>query len=538
MAENNKQAWGGIFAMPMFREWVPLQLRPWLYVWLAFTFQISGGVYLGSFNEMMGSMSLMREDLLMCLYSSLCGLAFTFPVLFRTKFRFTNRTLLLFSVFGMAACNVTAMFVTSLPLLWVICFAAGCLKIQGTFECMSNIQLWMTPRRDFSVFFPLLHLWIMLSIPVSDLIAAYFCHVATWRVMPLFITGVMLFNALWLFICTRHFRFMRLPFLAIDWLGALLWVLAVMQVVYIFCYGEFYNWWDSAVIRTLTVTAAVTFITATLRMHTIRHPYIEPKMWRNRKLPAILFLAFIIEALLATEHVLEEVFYESGIEWHSHTSAMLDFPAMLGVIAACGFALIWLNVWHLGRVRLIAVGLAAFIVHALVFYFTLSTDMTMGQLATPVFIRGFAATLLGIVLLCIIQAAMNFMVFFQSLAIFQTLHLLIGGVVGAAFYARGLRCFVADSLERYGCSLDSIRLPAREVPLHASELMVQFQVAGIKHIYGIVAYVAIILFIVILVYDIPFTRDNLRSMPSWTAVGKVLRNSLLRGKNATRLIKH
>lgn len=532
MAENkNGGGWGGGFSMPMFKDWVPEALRPWLYVCLAFTFQLSGGVYIGALNEMMGSMSLMREDLLMCLYAGLCGLAFTFPILFRTKFRFTNRTLLLTSVLGIAACNIAGMFVTCLPLLWVICFIAGCLKIQGTFECMSNIQLWMTPKRDFRVFFPLLHLWIMLSISVSDLLSAWFCHTATFHYVAWLMTGIMLFNALWLFVCTRHFRFMKpLPLLAVDWLGAVLWVLGVMQVVYIFCYGEFYNWWESPVICTLTATAALTLALAVARMFLIRHPYIEPKMWRNRRLPAIFFLAFFIEALLATEHVLEEVFYESGMEWHSHTTAVLNYPTMAGVVLACLFALLWLKVWQRGRVRLIAIGLAVFIAYVLSFYFTVSTEISIRQLYLPMFLRGFAATLLGAVLLYTIQSAMNFMVFFQSLAIFQTLHLLVGGVVGAAGYAFGVCYLVADSIARYGGWFDSIGMPPHEIPRHIGMLMAQFQVAGVKQLYGIVAYAAIILLLGVLLYDIPFTRERHRWMPSWTAVGKVLRRRTRAGK--------
>jgi len=524
MAENNKGGWGGGFAMPMFKDWVPGKLRPWLYVYLAFTFQLSGGVYVGGMSEMAGSLSLMREDIQMCAYASLCGLAFTFPILFRTKFRFTNRTLLLFSALGIAACNLIATCVTCLPVLWLVCFLSGCLKIQGTFECMSNIQLWMTPQRDFRVFFPLLHLWIMLSISVSDLLAVYFCHIGTWRMMPWLLTGIMLFNALWLFVCTRHSRFTKpLPFLSIDWLGAALWVLAVMQVVYIFCYGEFYNWWESTVVRTLTVTAALTLLLAAARMFLVRHPYIEPKMWRNRNLPAIFFLALSVEALLATEHVLEEVFYESGMEWHKHTRSVLDYPVMGGVVCACLFALLWLKVWQLGRVRLIAVGLAAFTAHVLCFYFTLSTDMAIAQLYLPVFLRGFAATLLGIVLLYTIQSVMNFMVFFQSLAIFQTLHLLVGGVIGAACYAFGVRYLVADGLARHGNHLDGLRLSASEASRHIGELAAQFQVAGVKQLYGIVAYVAIALLLAVLFYDSPFRRDRHQWMPSWRAVGRVLR---------------
>lgn len=526
MSENKKGEWGGKFSMPMFKAWVPDAIRPWLYVYLIFTFQLSGGVYIGSLNEMMGSMSLMREDILMCLYASLCGLAFTFPILFRTKFRFTNRTLLLFSATGIVLCNIAGMYVTNLPLLWFVCFISGCLKIQGTFECISNIQLWMAPGRDFRIFFPLLHLWIMLSICVSDLLAVYFCYVSTWHYMPLFMAGVMMFNVLWLFICLKHFRFMKLPFYAIDWLGGILWVLAVMQVVYICCYGEFYDWWQSPVIRMLTLTSVLTLILAIVRMRLIRHPWIEPKMWCNKYLPGLLFLAFVIEGFMATEHVLEEVFYESGMEWHNHTSSILNWPTMGGIVCACFFALLWLRVWMFGRVRLIAIGLAVFVAYAVCFYFTVSTDMTIQQLYLPMFLRGFAATLLSIVMLYSIQSVTNFMVFFQSLAIFQSIHLLIGGVTGAALYAYGIRYLVSDSIARYGSYLDSISMPAHAVPYHIGELMAQFQVAAVKQIYGIVIYAAIIMLMAVLMYDSPFRREHNLWMPSWTVVGKMLKKRL------------
>ncbi len=506
---------------------MPEKLRPWLYVYLAFTFQLSNGVYLGGLNEMTGSLSLMREDILMCLYSGLCGLAFTFPILFRTKFRFTNRTLLLTSALGIAACNIAAMFVTFLPLLWMICFIAGCLKIQGTFECMSNIQLWMTPQRDFRVFFPLLHLWIMLSISVSDLLTVYFCYTSTWHYMSWLMIGIMLFNALWLFVCTHHFRFMkRLPFYSIDWLGAALWVLTVMQFAYICCYGEFYNWWESESVCTLSITTGLTLALALTRMHLIRHPYIEPKMWHNRQLPGIFILVLLIEVLLATESVLEELFFENGMGWHKHTKAMLDYSVMGGVICACLFALLWLKVWQRGRVKLIAIGLAAFVVYVLCFYFTISTEISMSQLYLPMFLRGFAATLLSIVLLYTIQSVMNFFVFFHSLAIFQTLHLVVGGVVGIACWSFGIRYLVADNVSRYGGCLDSLQLSPAEKQHHIGELMSQFQVAGVKQLYGIVAYVSIALLLAVMLYDSPLRRDRRQWMPSWNAVGKVLRNRL------------
>ena len=149
------------FSMPMFKSFVPERIRPWIYVFIAFTFQFSGGLYLGTLNQMMGETTLMREDLLMCLYANLAGMAIYFPLLFRMKFRFTNKTLLCGAATGVLLCNLVAPHITFLPLLWLVCFIEGMCKIQGTFECMSNIQLWMSPTRDFTVFFPMLHIVIL-----------------------------------------------------------------------------------------------------------------------------------------------------------------------------------------------------------------------------------------------------------------------------------------------------------------------------------------------------------------------------------------
>ena len=70
----------GPFVMPMFRSFVPRKMQPWIYLFIAVTFQLSGGVYLGALNHMIGGMAVMREDILMCMYANLAGMAIYFPV--------------------------------------------------------------------------------------------------------------------------------------------------------------------------------------------------------------------------------------------------------------------------------------------------------------------------------------------------------------------------------------------------------------------------------------------------------------------------
>ena len=153
-----------VFSMPMFHDWIPRCIRPWLYVVLAFCFQFSNGMYLGAMNQVVGQWAVMREDVQMCLYATLTGMALYFVVLFRMKFRFTNQGLLMSSALIIFLCQWLATLRLPLPLLWGLCVVCGMAKIQGTFECMSNIQLWMTPKRDFGVFFPLLHIILLYRI--------------------------------------------------------------------------------------------------------------------------------------------------------------------------------------------------------------------------------------------------------------------------------------------------------------------------------------------------------------------------------------
>lgn len=56
---------------------------------------------------------------------------------------------------------------------------------------MSNIQLWMTPKRDFTVFFPLLHIIILGSMQLSDLLMTYLMYYYHWHYMHVFIAQMM-----------------------------------------------------------------------------------------------------------------------------------------------------------------------------------------------------------------------------------------------------------------------------------------------------------------------------------------------------------
>ena len=515
------------FSMPMFRRFVPERMRPWIYVLIAFTFQFSGGLYLGTLNQMMGETALMREDLLMCLYANLAGMAIYFPLLFRMKFRFTNKTLLCAAATGVLLCNLLAPHITFLPLLWLVCFIEGICKIQGTFECMSNIQLWMTPARDFTVFFPMLHIVILGSMQLSDLLATCLMYHYLWDYMHLFISGLMMVDLLVLTACTRHFRmFKKFPLFGIDWLGGMLWAALLLEVAYLFNYGDWHDWWNSPVIRQLSVAILATFLLCIGRMFSIRHPFLEPKMWTYRHLFPVLVLITLVEMFLAAEHVLEEAYFGEVMHYGVMTTVQLDGPALAGVLAGCLFAYWWMHVKRFNYLRLIIAGLGGIICYLLGSYFLLSTDIHISQFYLPVFCRSFAYAVLSATFMTCLEEIMSFQHFFQALSVFNMLHMVMGGVIGAAIYTRGLAYYLPDNIARYGAAIDHVASNGMQasMPHYMETFLARMTEISVKQMYGWAAYACIFLFLLSLLYDAPI-RKELKRMPNWQKVRKMIAES-------------
>lgn len=525
--------------MPMFRPFVPAPVRPWIYVVLAFCFQFSGGVYLGAMGEMMGEWSVMREDIQMCLYCTLLGMALYFPVLFRMKFHFTNKALIMFAAATILVCNALTMHALPLPVLWVVCIVCGMMKIQGTFECMSSIQLWMTPRRDFAVFFPLLHLVLLTAIEVTGFLAAQLAYVGHWSMMHWLVMGLMLFVLLVQALLTRPWHAMPkiVPLRGIDWPGALLWAVFWVQAIWLMTYGDWLDWWAAPRFRLVTGTAALTLALCMVRTERLPKPYFEPALWRYRHAAPIILLIGLVEVLFSCEHALEAVYYGSVMHYAEHTSQLLNQWSLLGLWGGCLFTLGWLKLMRWNVYKLIAVALCVFSLYAAGFYFLVDAGLNIEALRLPLIFRGFAYAVLCIAFMWSLDEVLSFEHFFQALAVFNILHMFVGGLVGGALHAYGLKYYVADGFARYGAALDAVRLSARGVDMAAlAERFASGLVAqSVKILFGWTLLAALFLAALFLLWDIPMVRTRVKRIPSWTKVGMGVWRGYQRSRRLHRL---
>lgn len=517
------------FSMPMFRAFVPRGIRPWIYVAQAFCFQFSNGMYLGAMNNVVGERGLMREDVQMCLYATLIGMALYFPILFRMKFRFSNRALLVVAATVVLVCQWLTTLPLPLPLLWTLCLLCGMAKIQGTFENLSNIQLWMTSKRDMGVFFPLLHLILLTAIEYTGYLAAWFAYAAHWTLMHWFVMGLMLLVLAIQLSLTKPFHAMPkiVPLRGLDFTGMVLWAAFWLQVAYALNYGDWLDWWNAEQFRLVCGTACVTLALCLLRMFHYSQPYYEPAMWGYRNVLPIILLIGVVEALYSCEHVLETVYYEEVMHYADRVYERLNLWSLIGSWTGCLFALGWFKCTTWNAYKLIAVGLSAFAVYAAGFYFLIGFGLNIEALRLPLVFRGFGYAVLSVALMWSLFQMLSFQHFFQALSVFNMIHMFAGGLVGAALHGRGMKYYMADAFARYSGSVDAVRVWEKGFDLETGMggLVEGFLAQSVKVLFGWTLLAALFFAMAMLLWDIPLVRHSAKRMQSWPEVGlQVLRS--------------
>lgn len=111
-------------------------------------------------------------------------------------------------------------------------------------------------------------------------------------------------------------------------------------------------------------------------------------------------------------------------------------------------------------------------------------------------------------------------VIFQALAVFNVLHMFVGGLVGASLHARGMKYYVGDGFARCSGYIDSVRMSARhaDFPTMMSGVTRGFMAQSIKILFGWTLLAALFFAILMLLWDIPMVRRQVKHIPDWPMV--------------------
>ena len=512
------------FSMPMFNPWVPEKVRPWIYLLFALFFQLSSGIYFGSLQQMVGATGFTREDMVMVAMFGVVGVNMPFPFLFRYKLRFTNQQLLINAACVIAACNLLSLWLFSrdfgewrLPLLCIISYMAGYFKLCGTFECFSNIRLWLSPKQDFGIFLPSIYIVILTSMSLSSWVDQQLIMIYdSWQMMHWLIIGMMLVIVLVIYTCTHPWRMMphQVPLISLDWLGCILVSACMLEAIWLFNYGEYYHWYDSTLWCAVLYMLPLTILITIGRLTHIRHPYLEPWIFRRWQLYPILGMFLVAEVMNATPQVLQNTLTGGVLGWGFTTTSQFSLLEILGYASGCAFTILWgkeTPQWgplpRLGfkYTRLLTVGFACLLAYQVLMYFCISPVLNLERLWLPTFLRAFGYSIFFATMTLYLKDLIEFPFFFHALTISGFIRNGVAESMCSGMYSYGLRHQIAETLNR-GLHTD-----------YQSILMV-----AVKEMFGIMCIIGTIVLLLMLLYDVQPVRSTMRKMPKLKNLGNII----------------
>lgn len=517
----------GPFDIPDIPDYIPRRLKPWIFILFVLIVQFSGGVYLAAASDMVGTKAMMQEDILMAGYASLVGMSINFCVMFRLKFRFSNRISLLLCGIVLIAANFVCAFSTSVPILVGVCFIAGWFRMWATFACNSTIQLWLTPTRDMAVFFCYVYLVVDGVIQLSGIATIYTAFFSQWEYMHWIMGGLLALMLLLVLILLKPMKGpIRIPLLGIDWIGAGLWSIFMLSFTFICVYGNFYDWWDAAEIRMASLLCAASLFINLWRATFLHHPYISLPALTNRNVVRASAVYILFFTLMATEHVFEHSYAAEILGFDQTNLIDLNWYVFAGVLAGCAFtyATFALRKWRYKTLTAIAFALAC--IYLAYFYFFIDYGLEKEMLFIPLFVRGVASVIISIIFLTsIVQSGLHFFVFPQALTVNGFTGAVVGATLGPAIVGELLRKIMAENAANISVRFTAFHIPASSIPVPEIFGAVQKQalIVSMKEIYGILLMIGIASFLVILLSYGPIRPAAI--FPKWKRIRKIFRKA-------------
>ena len=476
----------GPFTIPDIRNFVPEKLKPWILFCFFIIYQFSGGVYLAAVCEMSSSLALMQQDIMMAGYASLVGLALTFTIMFRLKFRFPPKTSLITTAIGLIFCNLICVYTHNVPLLVATCFIAGIFRMWGTFACNSTIQLWITPKREMPVWFCYIQLCIQGFLQLSGLTTTYVAFLTKWEYMHWFIIGLLLCILLVTYTCFKHYRSMpKLPLFGIDWLGGLLWGITIICTIFVLNYGDYYDWYQSVHIWTGTIFGLLALGLNVWRASFIRHPFIANETWRYRSVWVTFIVLMVVDILISPSHYFEHMYTGAILGYDALNIVSLNWMILLGTL--CGtiftFRTFVVHKWKYKTMTLI--GFSLLIGYLLVMYFIIDYNLPKEILYLPLLLRGAGYIIISISFITALST-IPFTHFPQALTIQAFMSACCGALIGEAFLEHIYKFTMHKNVMLLSANIDNVNPVVNHVPFESLFGMLQQQamIVSMKEIYG------------------------------------------------------
>jgi hypothetical protein len=440
------------FRFMSFKDFVPNSLRFWIYMLFLAIFQFSNGIYWTEMSFMEGELGIFSNDTKLMSYAVLVGLTMYFPVAFRLKFFWTNRTCLIIAASTLLVCNLLIPHIHSTPILILLCFIAGFARLFGTFECLSNVLPKVAPTHNYSVFLSLVFFVVLGVISAFDIATTNLIYYFNWEYVHLLAIGLLLVVILIAFIFMQPFRQMpKMKLYGIDWLGMLLWSIFILSLVFIFQYGEQFEWLEGG--EHIRVALGIAFISLGIniwRTFNVRHPFIEKEAWNSKNLVNMLLIFLLLDILLTAKLQLQNIFTMEILQFDVLNNASIKWFEVIGMLSGAFFSYFAITHLKLHKKFITFIGMFFVVLYCFIMYFLITPELNIEMLYLPVLFCAFGQVVIFITLTVYAQATAPFKNYFQVVCILGFVRTGIGAPIGEAIYSRALTGLFEKNLSLLG----------------------------------------------------------------------------------------
>jgi DHA2 family multidrug resistance protein len=515
------------YTIPVINNIIPEKGKILIYILFVIIFQCSAGINLATASEMASGTALLHEDILMAGYASLIGMTLTFAIMLRLKLRFTSKVTFLVCSLGLVCCNLICLSTGNLLILISTCFIAGIFKMWATFEVNFTLQLWLTPKRDMSIFFCYVYLVVQGSILIGGSTDIYIALIVSWHYFHWIVIGALLMVAmvvLLLFNSTKPT--LAFPLLGVDWLGALLWGLILLCVNFICLYGEHYDWWYAGQIQVATLFLVILLALNIYRASFIRHPFIPLQLFKYKAVYITLFLYLIADTLLSPAHLIEHIYFGEILQYDANHVLLLNCIGWLGLISGAVFTLYYFALKKNSYKSTFLIGFACIVMYLLFMYFIIDYNTTKELLIAPIFLRSFGNVVIAIVLITNL-VKVPFVNLFQAISIQGFVSAACGMAITGAIPGEVLKFTTAKNFQLLSANFDSVNYSLATIKPHELQELLQKQVlmVSFKEIYGELLIGGLGCFVILLFFNYPYLPVKI-AFPKMSTITKLLKKEI------------
>ena len=520
----------GPFKILAINDYIPEKIKPWIFILLVCVVQFAGsGVYLSTMNESSSDLALMREDIMMAGFAGMAGMALYFTIMLRVKFRLPTKPSLLICFAALVIANIICLKTDNLFILIITCFFAGIFRMWATFECNSTLQLWITPNRDMPIFFCYVYLIVNSAILLGSGGQLYISLFSNWMYVNYTVIALLLIMMLVIIFIFNSRRFMPfMPLLGVDWLGALLWGLILLNVNFICIYGDYFDWWSSNEIQIATGTLIGLLALNLLRASFIRHPYISLQTFKYKPVIHTLLLYLAVDIFVSPSHLLEHIYFEEVLGYDTQHMIYVNIISWSGIVVGSLFTWRYFAIAKNSFKSTFIIGFLGLLSYQIMMYFFVDASTSKEYFAIPLFLRNFGYVTMGIVMISELMKV-PFPHFFQALSVQMFMSAACGSSIGVAVLTYFFKWKTAENFQFISSGIDSVNENLTRYSHQQLEhtLEIQTLVMSFKELYGYLSIAAIVFLLILILYRYPYLPTKM-IFPKWKSWKKIMKKDLVK----------